>query len=88
MDLKYTKSKKKPPENVCSIYFENKGVKFISIAHSLRESDIVKSLPSLSVKFPMLMVTYKLTLPIFIKFFNFNKFVNNLDLHLFLTNPI
>ena len=32
------------------------------------------------------MVTYKLTLPITTKFFNFNKFVNNLDLDLFLTN--
>ena len=33
------------------------------------------------------MVTYKLTPPISTKFFNFNKFVNNLDLDLFLTNP-
>ena len=35
----------------------------------------------------MLMVTYKLTSPLSIKFFNFNEFVNNLDLGLFLTNP-
>ena len=33
------------------------------------------------------MVTYKLTRPMSNKFFNFNKFVNNLDLDLFLTNP-
>ena len=33
------------------------------------------------------MVTYKLTPPISSKFFNFNKFVNNLDLDLSLTNP-
>ena len=33
------------------------------------------------------MVTYKLTPPISTKFSNFNKFVNNLDLDLFLTNP-
>ena len=32
------------------------------------------------------MVTYKLTPPLS-KFFSFNKFVNNLDLDLFLTNP-
>ena len=32
------------------------------------------------------MVTYKLTSPISTKFSNFNKFVNNLDLDLFLTN--
>ena len=33
------------------------------------------------------MVTYKLTPPISTKFFNLNKFVKNLDLDLFLTNP-
>ena len=81
------KSKKKPPQNVCSIFLENKGVEFINIACILRDSDIVKSLPSSSVKFPMPMVTYKLTPPISTKFLNFNKLVNNLDLDLFLTNP-
>ena len=69
------KSKQKPPKNVCSIFFENK-----------HDSDIVESLPSSSVKFPMPMITYKLTPPT-TKFLNFNKFVNNLDLDLFLTNP-
>ena len=81
------KSKKKPPKKVCSIFFENKGVEFINIARILRDPDIAKSLPSSSVKFPIPMVTYKLTPPISTKFFNFNKFVNNLDLDLFLTNP-
>ena len=33
------------------------------------------------------MVTFKLTPPISTKFFNFNKFVNILDLDSFLTNP-
>ena len=32
------------------------------------------------------MVTYKLTSLVSTKFFNFNKFVNNLNLDLFLTN--
>ena len=40
------KSKKKPLQNVCKIFFENKGVEFINIAHILRDPDIVKSLPS------------------------------------------
>ena len=35
------KSKKKPPKNVCSIFFENKGAEFINIARILREPDIV-----------------------------------------------
>ena len=39
------KSKKKPPKNVCSIFFENKGAEFINIALILRDPDIVKSLP-------------------------------------------
>ena len=53
------KSKKKPLKNVCSIFFENKGVEFKNIARILREPNIVKSLPSSSVKFPIPMVTYK-----------------------------
>ena len=69
------------------IFFENKGVAFINIAHILREPDVVKYLPLSSVKFPVPIVTYRLTPPISMKFFNFNKFVNNLDLDLFLTNP-
>ena len=71
---------------MCIIFFENKGVEFINIARILRDPDI-KSLPSSSVKFPIPMITYKLTPPASTKFFNFNKFVNNLDLDLFLTNP-
>ena len=67
--------------------FENKGVEFINIAHILRDPDIVKCLPSASVKFSMPIVPYKLTPPISTKFFNFEEFVNNLDLDLFLTNP-
>ena len=72
---------------MCGIFFEDKGVESINITRILRDPDIVKSLPSSSIKFPMPMVTYKLTPPISTKFFNFNKFVNNLDLDLFLTNP-
>ena len=81
------KSKKTPPQNMCSIFFEKKGAGFINIARILHDPDIVKSLPSLSVKCPMPMVTYKLTPPISTNFLNFDKFINNLDLDLFLTNP-
>ena len=65
----------------------SKGVEVINIARILRDPDIVKSLPSSSVQITMPMVTYKLTPPISIKFSIFNKFVNNLYLDLFLTNP-
>ena len=65
---------------MCSIFFENKGAEFINIARILQDPDTVKSLPSSLVKFPVAMVTYATT------FFNFNEFVNNLDLDLSLTN--
>ena len=84
------RSKKKPPKKVCRIFFENNDVEFINIARILRYPDIVKSLPSPSVKFPMSMVTYKLTPSTStksFKSFNFNTFVNNLDFDIFLTNP-
>ena len=67
--------------------FENKDVEFINIARILCDPEKVKSLPSSSVKFPIPMVTYKLTPTISTKFFNLNKFVNNVDLDLFLANP-
>ena len=60
----------------------------MNIARILRDPDIVKSISSSSVKFPMQMVTYKLTSPTSSKFFNVNKFVNNLDLDLLLRNPV
>ena len=72
---------------MCRIFFENKDAEFINIARILCNPDIVKSLPSSSVKYPIPMVTYKLISPISNKLFNFNKFVNNLALDLFLTNP-
>ena len=54
---------------MCSISFQNKGAEFINIARILREPDIVKSLPSSSVKFPLPMVTYKLIPPISTKLY-------------------
>ena len=51
------KSKKKPPKNMSSIFFENKGLEFINTAGILWGPDTVKSLPSSSVKFPISMVT-------------------------------
>ena len=66
------KPQKKPPQDVCSVFFENKDAEFINIPHILRDPDIVKSLPSSSVKFPKPVVTYKLTPPISTKFFNYN----------------
>ena len=82
---------------MCAVYFfENKGVEFLNIVRFLCDPvivnhphllNIIVDSPSSSVIFSMPMVTYKLTPRISTKFFNFNKFVNNLDLDSFLTKP-
>ena len=51
------------------------------MARILKNPEIIKPLPTSSVKFPMPI----LTAPLSNKFFSFNKFVNNLNLDLFLT---
>ena len=81
------KRKKKSPENVCSIFFDNKGVEFINMARILRNPDIVSSIPKTPKPFSTPMVTYKLDAPTSCKIFNFNKFVNSLDIDEFLANP-
>ena len=81
------KVKKKPPENLCSIFFENKGVELINIPRILNQPDIISALPSTSVKFPIPSVTYKLAPPLSTKIFNFNQFVNNLNIDEFLHDP-
>ena len=57
------KPKKKQSQNVYSIFFKNKDVEFIYIAFISRDPNIVKSLPSSSVKFPIPVVIYKLAPP-------------------------
>ena len=79
--------KKSPPENFCSMFFGNKDMEFIKIARILRDPEMVKSLPTSCIKFPIPMVTCKLSPLLPSKFFNFNKFFNNLDLNVFLRNP-
>lgn len=59
----------KPSENVCAVYFENKGVEFKNVARILSDPKIVKSFPTLSVTFLMSMVSYKLTPSLSMKFF-------------------
>ena len=53
----------------------------------LRDPDMSSSLPTTSVKFLIPIVTYKLGSPLSMKIFNFNQFVNTLDLDVFLLNP-
>ena len=48
-------------ENLCIILF-NKGVEFINIERILRDPDITSPLPTVSVKFPISIITYELGL--------------------------
>ena len=52
--------KAKSPENMYSIFFDNKVVEFIITARILRDSNITSSLLTTFVKFPILVLTYKL----------------------------
>ena len=80
------KLKKKPQEIICSIFFDNKGVELINIAHILRDPEISSALPT-SIEFTIPMVTYKLGFPLSTEIFNFNHFLNTLDLDEFLLSP-
>ena len=80
------KLKKKPLENICNIFFDNQEVELVNIARILRDPEISSALPT-SIEFPIPTMTYKLGLPLSTKMFNFNNFVNTLDLDEFLLNP-
>ena len=81
--------KKKSPENVWSILFENKGVEYLTLARILGNPNRVNFLPTSSVEFPVLRVTYTNWLHLYLLSSTiFSRFANNLVLVLFLTNPL
>ena len=53
----------------------------------MRNKDVASVLPNTSTKFSVPMVTYSLSPPLAGKLFNFNQFVNSLDMDEFLSNP-
>ena len=86
----YTKPpsiKKKPaPENVCTIFFDNKGIELINLPRILHDKSLQQFLPSNDV-FPIPMVTYKLPDSISSTIFNYQQFVSKLDLDNLLRDP-
>ena len=74
---------KKAWEKLFCTLFNIKCVEFVNIARILRDQNIA-SLPTVSVKFPIPMVTYKLGLTLSSKILDFNQFVNTLDLCFFI----
>ena len=81
------KTKKSPPENICKIIFENKGIEMINLPRILRDNSLASCLPSISSKFPTPMICYKLNDTIGKKILNFNKFVATLDVTSFVNDP-
>ena len=78
------KPKRKKPENVCKIYFHNKALDFINLSHILNDSELEGTIPMDARDFPIPTVVYNLPPPIRSKIFNFNKFIEDLDLNQFL----
>ena len=81
------KSKKKAPENICSIFFDNKAVEMINIGNILSNGSLKIHLNSCNKNFPRPMITYSLHKTISSKIFNFKQFVSDLDVHEFVRNP-
>ena len=81
------KTKKSPPENICKIIFENKGIEMINLPRILRDNSLPSCLPSIPSKFSTPMICYKLGDTIGKKIFNFNKFVTGLDVTSFVNDP-
>ena len=80
------KPKKKPPENICHVLFDNKGLDFVNLQHIFKEREVGEALPNMSDKFVTPTVVYTLTQPVRSKLFNFNKFVAELDIDSFVSD--
>lgn len=81
------KPKRKVPENICSIFFDNKSVEMINLGKILSDVSLKEHLGPLVKNFPRPMVTYSLHQPIASKIFNFKKFVSEFNVADFLNNP-
>ena len=81
------KPKKLPPKNILNINFTNKANDFIDISKILRHPDVKNLIPDSADAKDLPMVVYNLTKPIRSKIFNHKKFVQELDIDIFLANP-
>jgi len=79
--------KNKKPDNICSVFFHNKGVELLRLPQILNTKSLSDKIPKCVESFPIPLVTYKLQPSISSKIFNFNKFVSTLDLNAFINNP-
>ena len=73
------KAKKAPPSNICHVFFDNKAVEKINLSKILIDPKIKSFIHSSANIFERPNVIYKLSQHFGSKIFNFNKFVNNLN---------
>jgi len=79
-----SKTKRKPPSNMCKIHFVNKGIEMVNLPRILNNKTVTSAIPN--TKFETPTVVYNLDQPIESKIFNFNNFVNTLDLNAFVND--
>ena len=79
-----TQHVRKAPDNLCHIFFANKGLELLNLPRILHDPSLSNFLPNAPYKFEVPTVVYKLCDPISSKIFNFNKFVDEIDINEFL----
>ena len=72
INLSLLSARKKPPENVCSVFCNNKVVEFIDLTNVLRDPEIVPTLLSTLKKFSIPSLSYKLGLPVSLTWIRLN----------------
>ena len=80
------KPKRKPPNNLCKVLFDNKAIEYINLPRIFHEQSVKITLPSNITNFDTPTVVYNLESPMYSKIFNFNKFVSQLDIPTFLND--
>ena len=77
-----SKSRRTAPNNICSVYFVNKGIEFISLPSILNHPDITKLLPTedLQTRENIPVVTYSLSNTIRNKIFNYKDTVESINI--------
>ena len=81
------KPKRKPPDNICKVFFHNKAVELINLPRILHHSELNDIIDYSVHDFKTPTVVYDLTKPIRSEIFNFKQFVENLNVDEILCNP-
>ena len=84
---KTVKPKRKPPENICKVYFHNKAIELINLPYILHDSEIETVVKSFNHDFVTPTVVYDLTNRIRSNIFNFKSFVSSINVEELISNP-